>query len=84
MRRSGTKQLTQEQDYEPHSEILGHEPEEHAIAITCSILLVVPPATSPISVRGSRDQTCRKASIERPARRTHPRSGSKSFSVIRC
>ena len=42
------------------------------------------PVESPISVRRTRDQTCREASRERPARKTHLRSGSKSFSMIRC
>ena len=47
---------------------------ETAGAIACSMLLVLP-VESPDSLMRSRDQTCRQASMERPARKTRLGSG---------
>ena len=67
-----------------------------AIAIACSFLLVLPscipnlrhPAPGPnlpesFNLRQA-DRTRPAGALKRPARKTQPRSGSKSFSMIRC
>ena len=55
-----------------------------ATAIACSILLVLPGCGIPkLRPAGAGTSACRKASMERPARKTRLRSGQPSFSMIR-
>ena len=61
-----------------------HKKNAVATAIACSILLVLSGCGIP-KLRGPEPgrQPCRQPSMERPARKTQLRSGSRSFSMIR-
>ena len=81
------RKLLKDEADEPLSEIFERKADEAVIAraIACSIMLLVLPACGipPLRIR-SRDQKCRKTSMDRPARKTQLSSGSKSFTMIEC